>query len=109
MTTDIRKGLLNLARRIGRWIIERLARMAVIHLIGYMRGKLDDFGRRLGNAKTDRRRTWLRGRIRRWLAAVKWLEEKSAGLTGCALAEFSALAEGDAKGIPLVCERLVAA
>lgn len=107
MSTAIRMGLIAWAKKIGRWLIERLAKTAVVHLIGYIRGKIDDFSRRRARAKTERRKRWLLGRMRRWTAAANWLQDNLAGLGQCALAEFDQLAKGDARGIPMDCEKLV--
>ncbi len=104
MNGAIRKALLRFARRIGRWIIEHLARRGAVMLRGYMGGKIDDFRRRLKSAQTERRRIWLRGRIRRWSAVLRWLEANTAELVGCAGEAFDALARGEAKAIPMVCE-----
>jgi hypothetical protein len=41
-----------------------------------MDGKIDDFKRRRGRARSDRRRKWLAGRIRRWTRALRWLTDK---------------------------------
>lgn len=69
-------GLIRFARAIGRWLLRFILRHGGSRLIGYMLGKVDDFKRRLGRAKTARRRTWLRGRIRRWQRAVTWLQSR---------------------------------
>lgn len=109
MSTALKNGLLAWAKRIGRWIIERLSRFAANALAHYMLGKVDDFRRRLAKAKTERRREWLKGRIARWNRAANWLIERSDDLNRCVLSEFDQLAKGDARGIPMDCERLVAA
>ena len=108
MSTAIRKGLLAWARKLGRWIIERLGRFLADRLAAYMLGKVDDFRRRYARARSGRRKRWLSGRIKRWTAAAHWLIANQRGLLSCAASEFDALAKGEAKGIPVNCERLVA-
>lgn len=70
-------ALLDLAVRIGRWLVRRLAKWAVSHVVGYMLGKVEDFKRRLARAKIPRRKTWLRGRIARWTKAADWIERNA--------------------------------
>lgn len=59
---------------IGRWVLDRIVRSTVLAVVWYMRGKVEDFKRRLARARSDRRKRWLRGRIRRWTRAAGWLE-----------------------------------
>lgn len=66
-------ALIRFARKIGRWILRKLLEIGGRYLCGYMAGKIDDFRRRLQRAKTESRKKRLRGRIRRWSAALKWL------------------------------------
>lgn len=111
MRKNIIDGLIAIARRIGRWIVQRLAKTAITKLIGYMEGKIEDFGRRLARAKTEHRKVWMRGRIKRWSIAAAWLTSKSAAIAACTakqLSEVDTLVK--AKGIPVIaeCERLVA-
>jgi hypothetical protein len=103
-------ALLEIAVRIGRWLVKRLARWARAHLVGYMRGRIEDFKRRLKRADDndwERREAWLKGRISRWTAAMKWIEKRSAteakklAHTVCALPEFGELPEQAA------CERFI--
>lgn len=84
----IRSGLINLAKRIGRWLVERLARWLTIKVAHWMEIKIDDFGRRLAGAKTGRRKRWLRGRIRRWKAALAWIYRNISALTNRAVAGY---------------------
>jgi hypothetical protein len=91
----IAKRLLLLARRIGRWILERLSRRGVTMLIGYMSGKVDDFRRRLAAAKkrgNARRVGWLTGRISRWSAAVRFLVRHQQEILDSVIREAEALA-----------------
>lgn len=111
MRSNIINGLINIARRIGRWIVQRLAKTAITKLIGYMEGKIEDFGRRLSKARTDNRKSWLRGRIKRWQAAVAWLTSHSSSIALCTAKQLSEIDSTiKAKGIPVVaeCERLAA-
>lgn len=107
--TAIAKMLLDIAVRIGKWLIRRLGKWLRQRVIGYMLGKVDDFKRRLARAKTARRKRWLRGRIDRWTRAVRWIERQlhtvlhDAAKSVCKLPEFKRLPE------VARCERLVAA
>lgn len=78
-------ALIRIAVRIGRWLIQHAARKGVERLIGYMDGKIGDFKRRLARAKKAARIEWLKGRIARWTAAVKWLITHGPTLAGDAL------------------------
>ena len=111
MATAIRTGLLNLARRIGSWILRHLAAHGIDMLLGYMNGKICDFRRRLARAKTDRRKTWLAGRIRRWSRAMLWLKKKRVQLISTVMTEYSALADHAEKklGLPVVAKESEAA
>lgn len=80
MTTTA-KGLIRIARAIGRWILRRLIRKGIDLVVGYMDGKIDDFQRRKGRARTQRRVRWLAGRIRRWKAALRWLIRQRRSIT----------------------------
>lgn len=94
------KSLIRIAARIGRWLLEHAARKGLARLVGYMDGKADDFERRLAKAKTERRREWLRGRIKRWRAAVNWLIANGPKLGTEVLKSVCALPA--AKKLPLV-------
>lgn len=109
MSTRIKNGLLKWAMAIGRRLLRWLATKAISALVMWMRKHVEVFRQRRERAKTDRRRAWLDGRIKRWLAASAWLWRHNVALGKCAVGEFDALAK-DAKHIPLVadCERLVA-
>lgn len=108
MTTLV-AGLIDLAVRIGKWLVKQLARWAKAHVVGYMMGKVEDFKRRIMRAKTSRRRKWLRGRVSRWTKAIAWINEQSgvffrdAAKDACKLPAFAKLPE------VARCERLVAA
>lgn len=78
---------------IGRWLLTFARRHGLTRLVGYMLGKVDDFGRRWKRAKTDRRRRWLRGRIRRWTRAAAWLTDHAHELHADALEQWEKLAE----------------
>lgn len=77
--TILQRGLIRIARQIGRWILRRIIAKGIDRLIGYMDGKIEDFERRLANARTKRR--WLVGRIRRWKRALAWLEQRRRSIT----------------------------
>lgn len=99
--------LISIARRIGRWILERLLVRGALRLAHYMEERVVVFRARLARAKTDRRRVWLRGRIRRWTAAAKWLLEYRFEVGSCVVHEADDLL-ARAKGLPRVapCERM---
>ncbi len=73
-------ALIRIARAIGRWVLRMAAKHGGSALLGYMVGKVDDFRRRLDRSKADRRREWLRGRIARWTAAIRWLRANGSRL-----------------------------
>lgn len=88
------KGLINLAKKIGRWIAEHMAEHGVLMLIGYMNGKIGDFKRRIARIKkftkkigkaAARRIAWLEFRIRNWTAAVAWLKANTKSLSQTAV------------------------
>lgn len=110
MSTRIKQGLLKWAMAIGRRLLRWLAKTAIRKLVAWMRKHVGVFRERRERARTNRRREWLDGRIKRWTLAAAWLEKHSVTLGKCAVGEFDALAK-DVKHIPLVadCEKLVAA
>lgn len=79
-------------KAIGRWILSFARRRGIPLLLGYMAGKIEDFERRWKRARTDRRRRWLRGRIRRWTNAANWLHDHGVALHEEALEQFDRLA-----------------
>lgn len=97
----ILKGLIRIARAIGRWVIEHFAEKGLAMLIGYMDGKVGDFRRRLARAKRERRKAWLRGRIRRWTAAIAWLRKYAMGVAQDAVREACRSSEA-LREIPVV-------
>lgn len=98
-------ALIELAVRIGRWVLERLAKRGFGRLIGYMEGKVDDFERRLARSKSARRKRWLRGRIDRWTCAVAWLEAHSSKVAGKVVREVCRLPEVQKLPLKAACER----
>lgn len=90
---DLWPSLRGLLLKLGRWILERLARKGLDRLRYYMDDKIDDFQRRLSRLVARRKRVktrrgrrfeienwrvhWLRGRIKRWRLALKWLSEST--------------------------------
>ena len=75
------RGLRRIARAIGRWLLRHLVERGVARLVGYLDGKIGDFKRRRARARTQRRKRWLTGRIRRWSAAMNWLVEHRTRIT----------------------------
>jgi hypothetical protein len=98
----IRAGLLRWARRIGTWLIRRLAKWVGKRLISYMQHRVDD---------------WLLrehpplGRVRRWRLAIAWLQDKIDDIAACAKSEFELLADHAEKklGLPVVARESEAA
>lgn len=78
---DIRKTLLHYARQLGRWLLVRYLDYGRQKLVHYMEGRVDVFRARLERARSDRRKRWLRGRIRRWTKVTLWLQNEGARLT----------------------------
>lgn len=91
-------ALIRFARKIGRWILRKLLEIGAAWFKGYLAGKIGDFRRRLQRAKTTRRKGWLRGRIRRWSAALEWVDINSPSITRDAVRE----ADEAARTIPMV-------
>lgn len=100
--------LIGIARRIGRWVLERLLKRGAERLGAYMLERAESvFTARLRRAKTERRKRWLRGRIARWKKAGAWLLAWASDVATCIAGEADALL-AKAKGLPLQarCERL---
>jgi hypothetical protein len=107
MNAAIAKGLVDIATKIGRWILGVVVRRGALFLRDYMAERVLVFRARLAKAKTTRRQQWLKGRIARWTAAAKWLSAKAGQLARCATSEFDELLKRN-RGLPLTaqCERL---
>lgn len=105
--TKIAEELIGIARRIGRWILERLLKVTGLRLGFYMLERSEVFLARLKRAKTERRKKWLRGRAARWKKAGQWLITWAADVSACFVKEADTLL-AKAKGLPLVaaCEKL---
>lgn len=76
------RGLRRIVEHLGRWTIRTLARRGALALANYMRIRTDVFRARLARVLARKRHAawrvrFLRGRIRRWLAAARWLEAKA--------------------------------
>jgi hypothetical protein len=97
--------LIDLAVRLGRFILERLARHGYKRLLSYMRRRIKVFRGRLERARTVHREVWLRGRIERWTNAIKWLEQNAAKVAAEAVHTICELDE--VKRLPLhaACEK----
>jgi hypothetical protein len=107
--TQVAAEIIAIARRIGRWILERLLKVAGRRLGFYMLERTEVFAERLKRAKTERRKRWLRGRIKRWEKAGAWLLANSDDVSKCISEEADTLI-AKSKGLPLYakCERAVA-
>lgn len=105
-------ALLDLAIRIGRAIVRRLARWAVKRVVVWMRKRVGVFKDRWHRARIEGdawRERWNLGRIERWTKAADWIEERALQTLGeaarkvCTLPAFRKLPEVAS------CEKLAAA
>jgi hypothetical protein len=106
--TTIVSELIGIARRVGRWVINRLIKRGAMRLGAYMIERAEGvFTERLKRAKTARRKRWLRGRIRRWQKAGAWLMAWAADVARCVANEADYLL-AKAKRLPIraKCETL---
>lgn len=72
----MRRRLLTILRRIGRWVFDELLAVGAEMLADYMTVRTRKF---LRDAKTNpSRAAWLRSRARRWRNAAAWLREHGA-------------------------------
>lgn len=96
----IRAGLLRWARRIGTWLVRRLAKWVGNRLLSYMQHRVDDWALRPKPPKK---------RIARWRAAIAWLQRNLAKINAIATHEFNELADHAEKklGIPVVAKEPV--
>ncbi len=70
--------------RAGRWLIRRLVKWGIRKLIGFVEARIDTFYRRLGKARSKRRKRWLKWRITWRLWILCWLKNHRARLTRAA-------------------------
>lgn len=66
----MRRRLLNILRRIGRWVFDELLAVGATALADYMLVRSRKF---LRDAKTSKHAQWLRARARRWKKASEWI------------------------------------
>lgn len=92
-------AMARILRAIGRWIIRRVRRNGAQRIAWYMAERVEVFRGRLKRARSSRRKRWLRGRIRRWQHAYRWLHRHAHDLNAGAAKVFEAAAH--AAGIPL--------
>jgi hypothetical protein len=59
--------------KLGRWVIDMVSRKGAAVVAGYLELRTEVFERRRTKARSQVRRSWLVGRIRRWKAAARWL------------------------------------
>ncbi len=81
LATVIWKGLRRIVERIGKWAIRALVNRGAYSLENYLMGRVDAFRVRLKRVlKRKRHAKWrpdfIRGRIRRYQAAARWLNRK---------------------------------
>lgn len=62
--------LIEIAKALGRWVLDFIKENGSCALWGYMIGKISDFRRRRSTARASWRKKWLDGRIRRWRRAA---------------------------------------
>lgn len=107
MNPKIILGLIEIARSIGRWVVEKLSYRAAQWVIHYMEGRVEVFQQRFARARTKHRQSWLRGRISRWMAAIVWLRSHVAALSKAAVRVYCKGTDKALRKIPLVakCER----
>ena len=79
---------------IGRWLVSKVRKFGAQKLAAYMELRVDVFEERLGRARRNRRKKWLRGRIRRWNAAIAWLRSNARKLNKKVADEIDKLAIG---------------
>jgi hypothetical protein len=105
-------ALIDIAVRIGKAIVRRLAKWALDRVVGWMWRKIAGFKRGWLAARIEdnkRRMRWLAGRISRWSKAAEWVEKRAlktlreAAQEACKLPAFAKLPE------VARCERMVAA
>lgn len=108
--TAIATALIDLARRIGRWVLNRVIAAGARRIGEYMIERAESvFARRLYRAmqRGDKRRIrWLRGRIERWRRWGTWLIQRSIDVADCVTKEADSLVAKAAK-VPVVanCEK----
>jgi len=101
----ILKGLLEIARAIGRWAIEKLAYRTAQWLIHYMEGRVEVFlerRRRAMRRGNDSRVEWLDGRIKRWGAAIRWLRSHVQSLAKASVRAYCQVTNAALREIPRV-------
>lgn len=113
------RGLINLAVRIGRWLLDVASRRGGKWLSEYLEERANSVLKRrltatleryakarndLSRRRINRRIEWLRGRIRRWLSAADWLRAQAADLDDKAIAAVCALPQVKALPLSAACE-----
>jgi hypothetical protein len=95
-------ALIDLAARVAKAIVRRLAKWTLTRLVRWMRKKVRDFKDRWNRARIEgdeRRMRWNLGRSERWTKAADWLEEnaleklRDAAERVCRLPAFQKLPE----------------
>jgi hypothetical protein len=93
--TRLWSGLKRILIRIGRWVLDELIDEGVDRLVSYMRKRVKVFRWRLRNrARAEWRISFLRGKISRWNAAIRWLQRRAKQLAGKVLDWLQGMAEG---------------
>lgn len=94
-------ALIDIAIRIGKAIVRKLARMAAKAVVRWMRKRVIVFKERWERARVEgneRRMAWLLGRIERWTHAADWIEANA--LAKLREAAQAACADGVFAGLP---------
>jgi len=90
------QGLRKILLWLGRWVLEDLIETGTTALLAYMRGRVRVFRWRLRHrARAEWRRRVLRGRIRRWNHAIRWIDRHARRLRGRLLDRLASLSGWD--------------
>ena len=73
--------LVKVVAKAGRWLIRRLVKWGIRKLIGFVEARIDTFRRRLGRARSKRRKRWFRWRISWRVKLLVWLKKRRARWT----------------------------
>lgn len=79
--SSIWRSLYRVMSRLGRWVLERIAKRGVARIADYLEERAAVIAQRKTRVRTELRKRWLTARIKRWRAAAQWLR----GDQGCKL------------------------
>jgi hypothetical protein len=95
--STIALALIDIGRRIARWVVERIIKVGARRIGYYLLERAEAFRIRLKRAKTERAKKRLRGKIRRREKAGTWLVEWAVRIGQCVATETDALVAAAAK------------